>query len=408
MRARASSAVLLGALLVVASAPSPAKACGGCFVPSGTASQVTAHRMALLLSEEQSTLWDQFEYQGEASDFAWVLPVMGTDDVQVELAEDIFFQALVQSTQVQLSGPALSTGGGGGRSGLACGAASADGAAPTMGSPPVQVFAEQTVGPYETVVIGSEDPEALVTWLQDNGYNVGEDLLPVIAHYVERETNFLALRLAPEAGVDRMQPVRVTCPGALTALPLRMIAAGVVDQVSLELFVFADQRYEAGNFPNVEVDHAEIAYDLATDTYNYDALASAALRENAGSVWLTNFAGLSPDLDWVYIIDPEAGTSTRAEADWAHVRTVYERPYLTRLRAALPVNALGVDLVLRPTTAGEVPSFIQVTRTMDSSTGMEMRASDTRMAALPAPLTAAFLLFGGLGVHLVRRWRRDR
>jgi glycogen synthase len=63
---------LLALSLVLA--PRPAAACGGCFGPPAQPTLVTGHRMAFAISETQTVLWDQFQYQGEPEDFSWVLP----------------------------------------------------------------------------------------------------------------------------------------------------------------------------------------------------------------------------------------------------------------------------------------------------------------------------------------------
>ena len=64
-----------------------------------------------------------------------------------------------------------------------------------------------------TATIGSADPDALITWLNDHGYSVPASIEGTISHYVGMGSNFVALRLRPTAGIDRMQPVRVTSPG---------------------------------------------------------------------------------------------------------------------------------------------------------------------------------------------------
>ena len=87
--------------------PAPARACGGCLTPpnpTGVPTPVTAHRMAVALSPRDTTLWDQIEYAGRPEDFVWVLPIAGTSTV--ELADNAFFEALTQTTQITMVAPA--------------------------------------------------------------------------------------------------------------------------------------------------------------------------------------------------------------------------------------------------------------------------------------------------------------
>ena len=83
--------------------PRLAAACGGCFAPTGTPNIVTAHRMAVSLSATETTLWDQIQYAGAPADFVWVLPV--APGVEVQLADNAFFEALAQGTQLNLIAP---------------------------------------------------------------------------------------------------------------------------------------------------------------------------------------------------------------------------------------------------------------------------------------------------------------
>jgi len=169
-------------------APRVASACGGCFAPTGTPNIVTAHRMAVSLSASETTLWDQIQYAGQPEDFVWVLPVSA--GVEVELADNAFFEALAQGTQINMTAPLPPTpcfcGSGGG---FGCG--SSDSASPRSGTTfgadggAVTVFHEGSIGPYETATVMSDDAMALVDWLQERGYGVPDSIVPTIVHYSE-------------------------------------------------------------------------------------------------------------------------------------------------------------------------------------------------------------------------------
>lgn len=403
----ARTTALLTATLAAAAAtllaPSRSHACGGCFAPTGQPSAVTAHRMAVALSPEESVLWDQFQYDGDPDDFVWVLPVPGGQEVDLELSSDTFFQALQQGTQVQLTGPNLG-GGTSGCAGFGCGGGASGGRAAAPESGMVTVYKQETVGPYETVVIGSEDSMELVNWLRDHDYAVPDNLLPIIQHYVELDSNFAVLRLSPGEGVDRIQPIRVSCPSLMTALPLKMITAGVRDTVSLELFIFADRnRYRAANFANATVPRDELAYDLSTGEYNYDELAAEALEKDAGRVWLTEYAMPSPNIGNIPVAGGDAGVTETAEEDWAVVDELFDEPYLTRMRAELFVEDLDEDLILQPAAGlGDLPPNIQVEKTTDGSRAEVIADDDRARASLPFPM----LMWGAM--IAVLGWRRRR
>ena len=117
--------------------------------------------MAVALGATQTTLWDQIEYAGEPEDFVWVLPVRG--GVGVELADNAFFEALEQGTQLRFTAPPLRSfcpdpcGGAFASPSAAERDSSAD-----AGASGVTVYHQATIGPYETVTIGSEDPDVAV------------------------------------------------------------------------------------------------------------------------------------------------------------------------------------------------------------------------------------------------------
>src|SRR5580693_7917352 len=106
MRKAWLAAALGGAAALAATTARDARACGGCFHPpteSGTV--ITDHRMIFAVSPAQTTLYDEIQYQGSPSSFAWVLPIHGT--VTVALSSDALFQAIDQATTTTIVAPNL-------------------------------------------------------------------------------------------------------------------------------------------------------------------------------------------------------------------------------------------------------------------------------------------------------------
>src|SRR5688572_494874 len=283
------------ALTLAVSAPRSAAACGGCFGPPTSPTLVTGHRMAFAISETQTVLWDQFQYQGDAEDFSWVLPVR--PGAYVEIADDAWLATLDAFTSPTVIAPQLNCSSSASGGGCSCGAGGADDArglssedSPNAGPPGVQVVRRERVGPYETVVLRSEDPEALEDWLTVNGYSIPDEIYPVIDAYVDEGNDFLALRLAPEVGVEQMEPVRVITPGGDYLLPLRMVAAGVGSYVKVVLFVIAEGRYTMPDMAEVNIDGRKLEYDFLSGSSNYTALHDAALAQNSGKSAIVPYA----------------------------------------------------------------------------------------------------------------------
>jgi len=347
--------------------PSMTEACGGCFAPPPTATEqvlVTGHRMAVSVSATETTLWDQFQYAGDPEDFAWILPIQGT--ATVELADNAFFEALEQATRLQLVGtyPPLRRSCSEPCSDSLFGSGSDDrGSADLDGGTGVTVYNEAVVGPYETATIGSEDPEALIDWLNANGYMVPPDTLPAIEHYVGEGLNFAALKLNPNAGVDQMQPVRVTTPGAMPVFPLRMVAAGAAELVGMVIYVFGEGRWGSDNYPSVELDRSRIVYDWATDSFNYGEVFDATLGEHDGRAWIVEFADRAPaSFIRGYVSFDDDGTEHRAAEDFGVVTRSIPEPWVTVLRTEMPRRHLTEDLVLEAVENEVVPSRVEVPR----------------------------------------------
>lgn len=296
--------LLAPAIALLATAPlfvaREAHACGGCYHRASEieATVVTGHRMVLSISTVQTVLWDQIEYDGDPSEFAWVLPVK--QGARVEVATDAWFDTLDAATSATVVSPPLDCAPPPGvRNGGGCGASSSDvaplagssrGDTPSSPADSVTVVHRGTVGPYETVTLSTDTPGALNLWLDDHGYAVDADVQPIIDAYIADGFDFIALRLQPGQGIRAMKPVRVISPGASPTLPLRMVAAGTGAFVGIKLFVVSEGRFDTKNFPGAVIPESELSWDHLTIDSNYAKLRKAALDGDGGRTWLTAYA----------------------------------------------------------------------------------------------------------------------
>ena len=360
-----------------------ADACGGCFVPPEESTVVTGHRMILSVGMEQSTLYDQIEYSGDPAEFAWVLPTRGL--VEVGISSDLVFNQLGFDTTVQVLPPPLDC------PSYSCGDAlggaeednfggTGSGGATDGG---VNVIAQQVVGPYETIQLEATDPNALNDWLDSHGYNIPEDIQPIIDDYLAEGFNFLAMRLVPGVGVDKMSPVRITTPGAQAALPLRMVAAGTGATTTVTLWVIGEGRYQPQNFPSFTIQPENVIWDYGTNDSNYAELRQGAYDASNGFAWQTE-ASFEYDpnvftnniLNVVSFNGPEQSGYDDGSGDWQQAEeAAYEDMdtlfagmstndvWVTRLRAELSREALSSDLAVEAAEDQEtVSSVIQTTR----------------------------------------------
>jgi hypothetical protein len=283
-------AVVCTSFALAAATERDAAACGGCFVPptENVDSSITAERMMLSISKDQTTLYDEIKFSGRPSSFAWVLPIKG--EVKVGLSADILFATLDSLTAVQIVEPVANCpdecfggtaeAGGGGEAGGSGGSGGAGGGG-------VSIITQGQVGPYLTVQLHSSDDSALTKWLKSNGYNIPSADAPTIAHYVSEGMDFLAMKLVPGVGVHAMQPVRVTTPGAFPVLPLRMVSVGTGATTGITLWVVADGRWEPQNFPVFTVGASDLTWNWNTSSSNYESLRLDVENAFAGRGWQT-------------------------------------------------------------------------------------------------------------------------
>ncbi|HEX3769531.1 MAG TPA: DUF2330 domain-containing protein [Polyangiaceae bacterium] len=398
------SKLCLGAMAAVAAmafaGERRAEACGGCIQPPGQMlTDITDERMLLAVSGTQSTLYDQIEYSGSPSNFAWVLPIHGT--VTVGLSADVLFDSIDSLTTTTIQPPAAncpvptdcnssSSGSSSGAGGFASGNDTA----------PVTVLTQANVGPYETVQLQSTDGSALETWLTNNGYAVPAADQPILDAYAQAGFNFLAMKLLPGQGVQAMRPVRISTPGASLTLPLRMASIGTGAVTGITVWIVADGRYEPQNFPFFHIEDSQLVWDFAANLSNYTTLRTQAEAAASNATWeiessidlneqiITNtitggrpFAGSSsgagsdPSVDYLPSGNPDAGADggyeTAEEVRGDDINALFvgmagPSVRVTRVRSDIAQTAMTKDIVFQASSdQSELSNFRNVTQSVN-------------------------------------------
>jgi hypothetical protein len=353
--------------------------------------------MLLSVSTLQTTLYDQIQYVGNPSSFAWVLPIHGT--VDVGLSADVVFDAVDVLTQTQIQPPPLNC-----PVPAACqrptnnAAAAQNSAAAQNGADQggVTVIKAQNVGPYATVQLSTNgNPAALNAWLAANGFDIPSDVVPTLDAYVREGFDFLAMKLLPNQGVQSMRPVRVTTRGASLSLPLRMAAIGTGATVGITIWVVGDGRYEPQNFPFFHIEDSELVWDWSTNSSNYRTLrqtneqalggrgwemeSSINLAErlvesvilDGGTNYPGNYGGATTDArqDYLPTTNPDGTTAETAEQvrtdDLTTLFAGMAGPMvrLTRIRSDISHAAMTTDFLLQASQdQSEVSNVRQVTQ----------------------------------------------
>jgi uncharacterized protein DUF2330 len=409
-------AILIGAIVTASFVPNigerVAHACGGCFSPPENPTVVTDHRMVLTVARDQTTLYDQIRYQGDPKAFAWVLPIAGV--AKVGLSSNVLFQSLDQFTQTQIIPP--SRGGANGGAGGSSGASSSGSSGSSDG---VTVLKAEQVGPYETVQLRSTDPNALTTWLAKNGFQISDDIKPVIQTYVGQSLDFLALKLVPGAGIREMRPIRVTTAGASPVLPLRMVAAGAGATLGMTLWIVAEGRYEPQNFPWFRIDDSMLVWDQARNESNYKTLRTAFNNAFNGKAWelessidvakltvvqqvraltgpgVDSAEGYSAVEGGVYGTSKTAEQAREEDLDTLFAGIASAQARVTRIRADLSKAALASDLSLQASADQDTLSNIRLVTRFGDGSSCPNCPSAQPAPELPAPRTNPPAASGG-------------
>lgn len=307
------------------SAPS-VSACGGFFCIDIPVDQ-NAERIIFTQNDDGTvSAYVQIEYTGAAPDFSWILPLpdaIGAEDVEVPEAAMAAFQELEVATDPVFLLPPLPD----------CpippvGAVTAVTAMPET----VEVFASGEVGPYAFDVVGSEDPDALITWLRDNSYRVTEPMEPLIDVYVEEGFAFLAMKLRPDVGVQDVEPVKVTYPSEAPMIPLRLTAVAANPDMAVMVWIYAEEQAAPANYATMTIPDEELVFSRLGNANNYRSVMSRKANEHAGQAFVTEYAG------------PTAGL---AVGHPLLQELALRYPYLTRLNTVISPEEMTVDPVFR-------------------------------------------------------------
>ncbi|MFV6027964.1 DUF2330 domain-containing protein [Streptomyces sp. NPDC056264] len=232
-------ALQLGSLL------SPAYACGcGAMIP-------TKDQRIGVDREESAVHWDgrtetvvmRFNVHGDARHAAWIMPVPSR--AGVTLGDPELFDALDRLTEPEQRERSYfwpregdwpfdhdygdSAG------------------APAPGAGGVGVVGRERLGPFDVARLTATDPDALGDWLRTHGFELPERLTGALQPYVERQWEYVAVRLAPEQKDAVLQgeltPLRITFASPELVYPMRLSRLAKTSQ-SLGLSILAAHRME--------------------------------------------------------------------------------------------------------------------------------------------------------------------
>ena len=344
-------------LLALSLSPAAQAFCGTYVGQAGSDLYNSASQIVVARQGVRTTLTLANDYEGDATDFALVVPVpevLGPEDVSV-VDPELFGRLdaysaprLVSYTCDDFYYRDYAT---------ASDSASAEG---SESADPVTIEATFTAGEYDIVILSATESTGLLRWLEDNGYGVGEAAVDLLGEYIEAGSYFFAARVSldrlPE-GRSFLSPLSFGYDSAVFSLPVRLgtlNSPGIQDLILYAVNDYADGSVGVANYPEATLED-ECMYrpeNYANFGEFYLTQFDAAMGAHARPAWVREYAwGASG-------CDPCSGTPPSDE-DLALVgyTNTNSDAFFTRLHMRYGADGVDQDLVLY---ASHDPSSSQV------------------------------------------------
>jgi len=273
-----------------------ASACGGFFCQLTPINQA-AEQIVFRQQGTEITAMVQIQFEGEAEDFSWVVPVPSTPTYKVGSNQVFTDLDRVTRPQFRLQ-----------QNGSQCASddvfafptaiADADGSvAESAGG--VIVEDVQDVGGYTVTLISGDDAQSVSDWLIENDYDLtsrGEELL---APYVEDGMKFVAVKLQQNRGLGSIQPLIMTYQSDKPVVPIRLTAVAAIEDMGVQVWLLGDGRAVPENYLHVIPNYTRLDWFSANgaNAYSsYQTLITEAMNEAGGQGFATDYAGRFPNI----------------------------------------------------------------------------------------------------------------
>ena len=199
-------------------------------------------------------------YDGDAESFGWLIVTRGqVGEGDVTEADESLFDDLREYTAPQLySEEEIDSSGG--RSGCSC--VGGDKSSPIMSgggdmngdfglgdTGSIDITAEGFAGPFSYTALSATDTDALVAWLDENDFELG-DTAASLDHYVEDGNyTFVAVTLAPETAETPAQgrvlpALAIQSDADQMEFPARLSYTGMAEELRTSIWVLGDHTAE--------------------------------------------------------------------------------------------------------------------------------------------------------------------
>jgi len=221
--------------------PSFVKADGGIMPPPDHWMLETGQKAAIVFQNKTETLVLQTSFQGDAEDFAYIVPTPSQPEV-TKISDDIF------SNLLELTMPQ-------GGNGIVPMAAPGMLGAETA-SKDVTVVEKKKVGIYDVKVLTATDANALYKWLQDNNFTYPAAKKYILDDYIQNKWYFTTAKITTEAVTQdvatklkrgELSPLKLVFATDVIVYPMKI--SGVVEDQSKmpkDFYILEGQQNSGG------------------------------------------------------------------------------------------------------------------------------------------------------------------
>jgi len=223
-----------------------------------------ASKVAIARDGDRTVVTMASDYRGDASEFAMVIPVVDVPERgQINVANPALMEHLDAYTAPRLveyfdENPCE-------RREFERRLArvrqnSAPESVPAISAEPedlgVTIEAEYEVGEYDILILSAEESDGLITWLNQEGYNIPDGAEETVSAYLKRDMKFFVAKVSLERrdGNAELRPIQVAYEDEEFMLPIRLGTVNAEGQQELFAFMLTKEgRVETTNYRTVKL-----------------------------------------------------------------------------------------------------------------------------------------------------------
>jgi hypothetical protein len=226
----------------------------------GNPAESPNQRALIIHDGKTETLVLQVKYSGTVENFAWVVPLPTLpEENSITTASDSIFKELHDGTQPRVyrtyRHKDAYRGGGGGEGDLS-----------PISETTVHIWENLRVGPYDVAVLSGSSAQALIDWLNANGYHIPGEAHAIIDFYIQKSWVFIATRVELASTLDKNNS---TYQAGLPALkmqfqtdkpvfPLRISELSSARENEIELYMAGPHRIVCETYQTEPMNRDEV------------------------------------------------------------------------------------------------------------------------------------------------------